>query len=361
MHARLIFVVGATLLACSSSKPSTGGLPDAAAPDAAPDLMTDVHNCGALGHACGCGSTSCTNGACDSHALADHQGGPVVLALHGTRLYWGNDAAMNVSTIPVDASTAAAVLFPGRTAVRGFAFDDTRIYFTRTNFNIVEAARLDGTGGGNYTNAQERGAAGIATDATNTYWADGGFNTIRRAPLGLPVQAATTIASNQPTPDGLALDADHIYWTTRTTTGQILALAKTAAPGTAPTVLAADQLNPHAIAVVDGFVYWTNQGDGTANTGSVQRVAVTGGTVTTLADHQPGPTYLAVAAGFVYWTDSIANAVLRAPIDASAAATPVATGEPGASGIVATDQCVYFTDVVDGKVGTGSVRSHDLQ
>ena len=85
MHVRRVFVLGAwTMIACSSSKPDSGGLPDAPTPpDAAPDLMTDVHNCGAIGHACGCGSTSCTSGRCDSHPLADKQGAPTVLPVNG--------------------------------------------------------------------------------------------------------------------------------------------------------------------------------------------------------------------------------------------------------------------------------------
>jgi hypothetical protein len=354
MQVRRVIVICA-MLGCSSSKSS--GAPDAPPPppDAAPDLMTDVRNCGAIGHACGCGSTSCTNGRCDSHPLADQQVVPVVLAVHGNALYWGNDGAQltngddNVSTVPLDGSAAAKVLFANRTTVRGFAFDDTHIYFTRTQFNIVESALLTGAGAGSYTNLQEKGATGIAADATNTYWADAGAGTIRRAPLGLPVQTPTTIATNQTAADGVAVDTDHVYWTAA---NQVLALAKTAAPGTAPTVVAANQPTASALVVTGGFAYWINKSV-TANTGSVQRAAVTGGAVSVIADHLPGPAYLAVAGGFVYWTDGAAGAVMRAPIDASAAPTSVVTGEPGATGLAVTDQCIYFTNPT-------SVRSHDL-
>jgi hypothetical protein len=108
--------------------------------DTCADLMTDVSNCGACGHACGCGSTSCTAGICDAHVLAPSQGGPLVLALHDDQLYWGNDADRTVSTMPVTGGTAS-VLYPGRTQVRGIAFDPARIYFTRFVFNIVESGR----------------------------------------------------------------------------------------------------------------------------------------------------------------------------------------------------------------------------
>lgn len=351
MQVRRMVVMVTWMGAACSSKSSPQAAPDAAPPD----LMTDVHNCGAIGHACGCGSTSCTHGACDSHTLADHQGGPIILALHAGNLYWGNDSDQNVSTVPIDGSAAARILLGERTVVRGFAFDATRIYLARNVFNIVEANQLDGKSLGNLTNQQEPGAAGMAADASNLYWADGGNGTIRRAPLGDPVQAPITLASGQSAPSGVALDADHVYWTTHATDGQILALAKTATPGTAPTVLADHQVDPRRIAVADGFVYWTSQGDGLhPNIGTVQRVAVTGGEITTLADHQPAPDSLAIAHGFVYWTDPGANAVMRMPVDGSAAPAVVAAGTAGPSGLAVTDACVYFTDVA------GLVRSHEL-
>jgi sugar lactone lactonase YvrE len=331
--------------------------PAAICGDSCVDVLTDVLNCGACGHACGCGSTSCTNGVCDSHALATQQGAPMVLALHDDKLYWGNDADRTVSTVPV-AGGAASVLYPGRTVVRGFAFDATRVYFTRTNFNIVESGALDGSSSGNFTNAREPGGIGIATDATAVYWTtyDGGTTgLIRTAGLGAR-GTGTTLIGGQVSPDGLALDATNVYWTTHTATGTVMQMPKA---GGAAVALADTQANPHSIAVAGGFVYWTNQGNGTVNTGSVQRVAVTGGTITTLADKLPFPVTLVVDASYVYWTDTAAGAVMRVPI-AGGPAAPVAIGEQSPNGLAISSACAYFTDHADGNVGTGSIRSHDL-
>lgn len=341
-------------LVCTATQTSCGG--------SCTDVMNDVNNCGACGHVCGCGSTSCTKGICDAHVLAANQGAPVVLALHGDQLYWGNDVDRTVSTVGV-AGGAASVLYPSRTAVRGFAFDATRLYFTRTVFNIVESGALAGGSSGNFTNQREPGAAGIATDDTAAYWVtDDGGNTglIRTKALGPPsVAPGTTLLAGLTHPDGLALDATSIYWTNRyPAAGTVMKLPK---GGGVPVTLADQLANPHSIAVAGGFVYWTNQGDGTSNTGSVQRISVDGGaaTITTFADHQPLPSTVAVDASHVYWTDPVAATVMRAPL-AGGPAVPVVVGESGPFGLAISSSCLYFGDFAGGNAGTGSIRSHDL-
>jgi hypothetical protein len=325
--------------------------------DACVDLMTSVGNCGSCGHVCGCGSTSCTTGMCDAHVLAAGQGAPVVLALHDDKLYWGNDVDRTVSTVPI-AGGAASVLYPDRTEVRGFAFDATRVYFSRFVFNIVESAALDGSGSGNFTNQQEAGAAGVATDATNAYWATYTTGNIRTRVLGPPNAApSTTLATNQAHADGVAVDAASIYWTTNLVSGAVLKMPKV---GGAPVPLATAQANPHSIAVDAGYVYWTNQGDGTPNTGSVNRVPLSGGTVTTYADHQPSPYAIAIDTQYVYWTDDVSGSVMRAPLQGGAPIS-VAVHEASPMGLVVSSTCLYFADYADGKAGTGSIRSHDLQ
>lgn len=374
MQLRLLAVACAWSLAACGSKHSTapdapvdtGGLVCAATQTPCGDtcraLMTDVNNCGACGHVCGCGSTSCTAGVCDAHEIASNQVAPVELALHGDQLYWGTDgspgANETVSTAPVSGGTAR-VLFPNRTAVRGFAFDATRIYFSRFVFNIVESCVLGGSCSGNFTNAQESGAAGMATDATTVYWATYNTGFIRTAPLG-DRSTGSTLVMGETHPDGVALDATSIYWTTNTPTGgTIRKVAKTGGPAA---TLADTQANPHRIAVAGGFVYWTDQGDGTPNTGSVHRVSIAGGTITTYADHQPSPYAIAVDDAYVYWTDrgtgQTDGTVMRAPL-AGGPPVPVVVHEAGPTGLAISSTCLYFTASGDAQ-HPGSVRSHDL-
>lgn len=377
MQLRLLAVAAcAWLLGACGSKHSaapdaavdTGGLVCAATQtlcgDTCRDLSTDVNSCGACGHVCGCGSTSCTAGVCDAHEIASNQDGPVELALQDGNLYWGNDggakgpSVANISTAPVSGCTAR-VLFPNRTAVRGFAFDATQIYFSRFVFNIVESCVLGGSCSGNFTNAQESGAAGIATDATTVYWATYNTGFLRTSPLG-DRGTGSTLVMGETRPDGVALDATSLYWTTNTPTGGTV--RKVAKTGGTPATLADTQANPHRIAVAGGFVYWTDQGDGTANTGSVHRVPVDGGAITTYADHQPSPYAIAVDDRYVYWTDQGTGqsdgAVMRAPL-AGGAPMAVVVHEANPTGLAISSSCLYFTDNGDAQ-HPGSVRSHDL-
>jgi hypothetical protein len=294
---------------------------------------------------------------CDSHALATGQGAPVVLALHADRLYWGNDVDRTLSTVDL-VGGAASVLYPGRTAIRGFAFDATRVYFSRAVFNIMESGALDGSNSGNFTNLQESGANGVTADDTTVYWVTGNTGNVRSHPFGGPNSGAgTTLTTGQAAADAIAVDATSVYWTTNIAAGgSILKLPKA---GGTPVPLATAQPGAHGLTVDATYVYWTNAGSGTANTGSVRRVPIGGGTVETLADNQPGPYLIALDATYVYWTDVTAGTVMRAPL-AGGAPTAVAIHEQAPAGLVVTPTCLYFTDYADGTAGTGSVRSHDL-
>ncbi|HEY0190300.1 MAG TPA: hypothetical protein VGC42_04210 [Kofleriaceae bacterium] len=383
MQRALAAVLLAAASACGSAGQATGVVDASAGRDATdgPDgascappltmcgdrctnLANDPASCGACDHACGCGSTTCTAGMCDAHVLAAQQSAPVALAFNADQLYWGNDGDSTVMTMPADGSVAARPLFTGRTAVRGFAFDAARVYFTRNVFNIVESATQAGAGAGNFTNQQENGAAGIVTDGTNVFWANGaatGVNpqAIRRAANGAPVATPSTLASAQAGADAIALDATSVYWTTSDpVNGAIRKVAKLGT-GNAVVQLIAKQARPHSLAVAGGFVYWANQGDGTPRTGSINRMPITGGAPTTLAQRLGQPMALAVNADAVFWTDAVDGTVSRVPLAGGAPPQVLVAGEAAPGGLALSPTCLYFADQATS--ATGSIRAHDLR
>ena len=326
------------------------------------NLANDPNNCGTCGHVCGCGSTTCTAGMCDAHVLADQQGDPVTLALNNGVLYWGTDIDRNVMAMPADGSVAAKALYPGRTAVRGFAFDAARVYFTRNVFNIVESGTLAGTSSGNFTNQQEPGAASIATDGSNVYWTDSGNGgAVRRAPNGAPVSTPSTVAGGQMGADGLALDATSVYWSTNDpVNGAIHSAPKNTTNGSGSLVVT-KQASPHGVAVANGFIYWINQANGTPKAASINRVPVTGGAPAVLASQLSAPQTIAVNGDSVYWTDALDGTISRVPLAGGSPPQFVVAHEAAPAGLALSSTCLYFTDVADQTAGKGSVRAHDLR
>jgi hypothetical protein len=103
----------------------------------------------------------------------------------------------------------------------------------------------------------------LAADETAVYWTDRGVGDstwngrVYRATLA---DGAITTISDAPSPFGIAVDADTVYWTSRQTPqGRVLAQKKS---GGATFVLAKDLREPTFIAVDAKYVYWTDTEDG---------------------------------------------------------------------------------------------------
>jgi hypothetical protein len=96
-------------------------------------------------------------------------------------------------------------------------------------------------------------------------------------------------------------------------------IAARGCPSTGQVVLASGEPSPTAIAVDAANVYWATTGAGT-NSGKIRSMPKAGGAITTIADGQADPRALLVDANYVYWYDGAdARVVRRAPIGGGAA------------------------------------------
>lgn len=182
---------------------------------------------------------------------------------------------------------------------------------------------------------------GIAADATHVYWST--EDTVKSMPLGGgPV---TVIASGQPRAGGIALDATSVYWGNRFD-GRVM---KAPLGGGAATTLFA----PGASGVVGVLnvtvdaesVYWSATGE-QLGSGSVMKAPLDGGAATTLVSGLSSWGALAVDEGHVYWTDDVTllpggkqgpGTVWKLPLDGSAEPVLLATQNfPGALAVDAT-------------------------
>ena len=93
---------------------------------------------------------------------------------------------------------------------------------------------------------------------------------VKRVAPGSPGQV-TTIAADQAYPNGLAVDATHVYWTNRGD-GTVKRMPKGGAPGEPPTVIATGQVAPGPIVVDETHVYWANEGTSDLANGSIMKI-----------------------------------------------------------------------------------------
>lgn len=145
------------------------------------------------------------------------------------------------------------------------------------------------------------------------------------------------LASHQPNPGDLALDASAVYWTTfgnGTTEGSIVKVSKL---GDTPVTLADHQSVPLGIAVDDTQVYWANYDAGGPN-GALMSVPKTGGTPKVLVAAGDGPRGVVVDATRAYFLTSSALVAVAKQGGAPITITPTQCG----SGITADDTSLYW-------------------
>ena len=236
----------------------------------------------------------------------------------------------------------------------------TRIVVDSTNVYWLSAGTPDTTGTSNTGKVMQCAAAAciatqqtlassqtnvseIAVDATHVYW------TTRYAVTSVPMggTTVTTLASGQNGAYGLAVDANNVYWTTST---DVRMVAKGRRRHTDDARVRARAL-PSRVTTDGTNVYWTNSAAPQANAGSVMKCSVGGcsSTPTTLASGQNQPTWgIAVDGTNVYWIDSGPN-VMKVSIAGGSPVTLASTALLPADLAIDTTY-VYWTDSSAGTV-----------
>jgi hypothetical protein len=247
----------------------------------------------------------------------------------GAYIYWpSSDVPVVLDSANLDGSNVQSV--DGGVGVGGWLASDGRhVYFDNGLDPTIGRVSPDGTG---LASAfvriptptcspfeQRASASAIAVDASYVYWTDDIAGTIGRASVADGsgandqfIQAAIgncgTTDGGGPGPEGLAVDASHIYWT-NSSPGTI---GRANLDGSAPTQsFISGAQNPSAVAVAGSNLYWSNNldvegsgpgtighalldGSGALITGSVNQSFITG--VSSYAQ-------LAVAGGSLYFDD----------------------------------------------------------
>jgi len=211
------------------------------------------------------------------------------------------------------------------------------VYWTNSSFGADTIARsnLDGSGANLSFITGAHFPDGVAVDAAHVYWANQDTNTIARANLdGTGVnQRFITGASS---PDGVAVDATHVYWANFTT--NTIARANLDGSGANLRFITGAE-DPFGVAVDAAHVYWANTGTNTIarsnldGSGANQRF-ITGAN---------GPEGVAVDAAHVYWVNGVGygppvprdtqNTIARANLDGSGANQRFITGASFPSGV----------------------------
>jgi len=212
------------------------------------------------------------------------------------------------------------------------------VYWTNSSFGADTIARsnLDGSGANLSFITGAHFPDGVAVDAAHVYWANQDTNTIARANLdGTGVnQRFITGASS---PDGVAVDATHVYWANFTT--NTIARANLDGSGANQSFITGANF-PVGVAVDAAHLYWASNSPGTIARSNLDGTGVNQSFITGADD----PFGVAVDAAHVYWANTGTNTIARANLDGSGANRRFITAASGPAGVAVDAAHVYWTD-----------------
>jgi hypothetical protein len=297
------------------------------------DAETDAKNCGACGHDC-LGGT-CSGGVCQPVTLATGRARPVCLVVDGDTVFWSDQDGGAVMKVATD-GTGLSPVAEGQDEPFGLAVDATNVYWTNGGYNValMKAPRAGGAAVPLTTGTPLRSLyRAIGLDRDNVYFADTG--TIKAIPIGGGTPVQLTMAS----PNGpchIAIQGTRLYWAAYP--GQDAVQSVPLAGGmvqnlfTMPSPIG----DTWGIAVNADRIFWTETAAGT-----LQSMPLAGGTALTVATRARAYG-VALDSARVYWSAS--TSIESLPLAGGASSVVHATGQSAAFDVAVDQKAIYWVD-----------------
>jgi sugar lactone lactonase YvrE len=255
----------------------------------------------------------------------------------------------------------AAVAF-ATLAVAAFAFAaraDALIYWANANTDTIGRANLDGTSAnGSFIHVAGGFPNGVAVDGAHIYWAVPNANTIGRANLdGTGVNQSFITGAHGP--EGVAVNSAGVFWT-NAASGTI-GRANLDGTGVNQTFIAGASAT-NLMAADAAHLYWTIIG-GQFTEDSIARADVSGANVNTrfVPNQVDNPEGVAVDDAHIYWTDVLDGRIGRANLaDGSGVNNDFIDGAHNPTGIAVNAGHLYWSNFVSNSIGTADVDGSNV-
>jgi len=264
----------------------------------------------------GSGQVNASIGNANPATLASMSFAPAGIGADSYNLYWASPGNGTINKLPMSGGTPQ-ILADNLVGPYGVAVDSTSgtVYWTNTGDGTIRS--VSGNGGVVTVVAQgQMDPLNIVVDSNNLYWTDPGKGTVMlcsKQNCNPIVLWSGTTATDPALPWGIAVDTNNVYWTDSYTWNVYQEPISGGTPitlvndfnGGHPSINSSNgqfqNFNPAGISVDAQFVYWLDSGP--EGGGSVNKVAIGGGTPTQLFVGAQGPMAIALSDENIYWTD----------------------------------------------------------